>query len=146
MNLPPVVSAAEWQAAHEQLLAKEKEATHASDALAAERRRQPMVRLEKAYGREGPSGAASLRDLLEGRHQLLLYHFMFAPGVNGWPEAGCVGCSMFVDQIGHLAHIHARDTSFALVSRAPLASIEVYRERMGWGLPWYSSAGSDFND
>ena len=146
MNRPPVVSEAEWQAAHEQLLAKEKQATRARDALAAERRRQPMVRIDKAYELEGPSGEASLLDLFDGRHQLLLYHFMFAPGVDGWPEAGCPGCSMFVDQIGHLAHIHARDTSFALVSRAPLAGIEAYRERMGWSLPWYSSAGSGFND
>jgi len=146
VNRPPVVSEAEWQAAHEQLLAKEKQATRARDALAAERRRQPMVRIDKAYELEGPSGEASLLDLFDGRHQLLLYHFMFAPGVDGWPEAGCPGCSMFVDQIGHLAHIHARDTSFALVSRAPLAGIEAYRERMGWSLPWYSSAGSGFND
>ena len=146
MNLPPAVSQAEWQAAHEQLLAKEKEATRARDALAAERRRQPMVRIDKAYELEGPGGAASLLDLFEGRRQLLLYHFMFAPGVNGWPDAGCPGCSMFVDQIGHLAHIHARGTSFALVSLAPLASIEAYRGRMGWSLPWYSSAESDFND
>jgi predicted dithiol-disulfide oxidoreductase (DUF899 family) len=146
VTLPPVVSKAEWQAAHEQLLAQEKEATRASDALAAERRRQPMVRIDKSYELEGPGGAASLLELFEGRRQLLLYHFMFAPGVAGWPEAGCVGCSMFVDQIGHLAHIHARDTTFALVSLAPLGAIEAYRERMGWSLPWYSSAGSDFND
>jgi predicted dithiol-disulfide oxidoreductase (DUF899 family) len=146
VTLPPVVSKAEWQAAHEQLLAQEKEATRASDALAAERRRQPMVRIDKSYELEGQGGAASLLELFEGRRQLLLYHFMFAPGVAGWPEAGCVGCSMFVDQIGHLAHIHARDTTFALVSLAPLGAIEAYRERMGWSLPWYSSAGSDFND
>ncbi len=144
--IPSVVSAAEWQAAHEQLLAKEKEATRARDALAAERRRQPMVKIEEEYVFEGPGGAASLLDLFEGRRQLLLYHFMFAPGVGGWPDAGCPGCSMFVDQIGHLAHIHARDTSFALVSRAPLASIEGYRKRMGWGIPWVSSAASGFND
>ena len=83
--------------------------------------------------------------MFEGRRQLLLYHFMFAPGVDGWPEAGCPGCSMFVDQIGHPAHLHARDTSLALVSRAPLAQLEAYRRRMGWTLPWYSSDGSDFN-
>ena len=146
MSLPQIVSRAEWQAAHEQLLAAEKEATRARDALAAERRRQPMVRIDKQYVLEGPGGEASLLDLFEGRRQLLLYHFMFAPGTGGWPEAGCPGCSMFVDQIGHPAHIHARDTSFALVSRAPLASIEAYRDRMGWSLPWFSSAGSDFND
>ena len=134
----------EWLAAREKLLVKEKEATRARDALAAERRRLPMVRIEKDYVFAGPDGTASLRDLFEGRRQLIVYHFMFAPGVEGWPEAGCRGCSMFVDQIGHLAHLHARDTSFALVSRAPLAHIERYRERMGWTLPWYSSFGSDF--
>jgi predicted dithiol-disulfide oxidoreductase (DUF899 family) len=146
VSLPTVVSAAEWQAAHEQLLANEKEATRARDALAAERRRQPMVRIDREYVFEGPGGQASLVDLFEGRPQLILYHFMFAPGVGGWPSAGCPGCSMFVDQIGHLAHLHARNTSFALVSRAPLATIEPYRERMGWTVPWFSSAGSDFND
>ena len=145
MNLPPVVSAEEWQAAHEELLAKEKEATRARDALAAERRRQPMVEIDKPYVFEGPEGEATLLDLFEGRRQLILYHFMFAPGVDGWPSAGCDGCSMVVDNLGHLAHLHARDTSFVLVSRAPIASIESYRERMGWTVPWYSSAGSDFN-
>jgi predicted dithiol-disulfide oxidoreductase (DUF899 family) len=145
MNLPPVVSQIEWEAAHEELLAKEKEATRARDALAAERRRQPMVRIEKDYVFEGPEGKASLRDLFDGRQQLILYHFMFAPDVEGWPAAGCSGCSMFVDQIGHIAHLHARDTSFALVSRAELAQIESYRKRMGWTIPWFSSAESDFN-
>ena len=145
MVRPRVVPEAEWRAARERLLAKEKEATRARDALAAERRRLPVVRIGKPYAFEGPSGKASLLDLFEGRSQLLLYHFMFAPDVHGWPEAGCPGCSMFVDQIGHLAHLHARDASFALVSRAPLANVERYRKRMGWTVPWYSSAGSDFN-
>jgi predicted dithiol-disulfide oxidoreductase (DUF899 family) len=145
MNLPEVVSPEEWQAAHEKLLATEKEATRARDALAAERRRQPMVEIDKPYVFEGPEGEASLLDLFEGRRQLILYHFMFAPGVDGWPSAGCDGCSMVVDNVGHLAHLHARDTSLVLVSRAPLASIESYRERMGWTIPWFSSAGSDFN-
>ena len=145
MSLPPVVSREEWQAAHEKLLAEEKEATRARDALAAERRRQPMVEIDKAYVFEGPEGEATLLDLFEGRRQLILYHFMFAPGVEGWPSAGCDGCSMVVDNVGHLAHLHARDTSFVLVSRAPIANIESYRERMGWTVPWFSSAGSDFN-
>ena len=143
--LPKIVSQAEWQAAHEGLLAKEKAATRSRDALAAERRRQPMVRIEKDYVFEGSDGKASLLDLFEGRRQLILYHFMFAPGVRGWPDAGCDGCSFFVDQIGHLSHLHARDTSFVLVSRAPIANIERYRKRMGWTVPWFSSAGSDFN-
>jgi predicted dithiol-disulfide oxidoreductase (DUF899 family) len=144
-TLPRIVSPAEWQAAHEKLLAKEKAATRARDALAAERRRQPMVRIDKDYVFEMPRGQVKLRDLFEGRRQLILYHFMFAPGVEGWPAAGCSGCSFFVDQIGHLAHLHARDTSFALVSRAPLANIRRYQKRMGWTVPWASSAGSDFN-
>jgi PPOX class probable F420-dependent enzyme len=145
MKLPPVVSESEWEAAHNRLLVKEKEATRARDALAAERRRLPMVKIEKDYVFEGPDGPARLVDLFDGRRQLILYHFMFAPGVDGWPSAGCDGCSMFVDNVGHLAHLHARDTSFVLVSRAPLTQIEPYRRRMGWTIPWFSSAGSDFN-
>jgi predicted dithiol-disulfide oxidoreductase (DUF899 family) len=145
MNLPQVASKAEWQAASEKLLAREKEATQARDALAAERRRLPMVRIEKDYVFEGSDGKASLLDLFDGRRQLILYHFMFAPGVDGWPSAGCPGCSMFVDQISNLDHLHARDTSFVLVSRAPLVQIEPYRQRMDWTVPWYSSSGSDFN-
>jgi predicted dithiol-disulfide oxidoreductase (DUF899 family) len=141
MNLPPVVSATEWQVARDELLVKEKEGTRARDALAAERRRLPLVQIEKDYVFEGPSGNARLLDLFEGRRQLILYHFMFGPN----QDVGCDGCSMFVDNVGHLAHLHARDTSFALVSRAPLARIEPYRKRMGWSVPWYSSFGSDFN-
>ncbi|MGH8647119.1 MAG: DUF899 domain-containing protein [Gammaproteobacteria bacterium] len=145
MSLPPIVSPAEWQAAHDALLAKEKAATRARDALAAERRRQPMVKIDKPYVFEGSAGNVSLLELFERRRQLILYHFMFGPGAHGWPDAGCPGCSMFVDQVGRLAHLHARDTSFALVSIAPLSKIEAYQKRMGWTIPWYSSAGSDFN-
>jgi predicted dithiol-disulfide oxidoreductase (DUF899 family) len=141
MNLPPVVSPAEWQAARETLLAEEKEATRARDALAARRRRLPVVRIDKDYAFDGPDGEATLLDLFAGRTQLLLYHFMFGPN----QDAGCDGCSMFVDQVGHLAHLHARDTSFALVSRAPFAKIAAYRKRMGWKIPWFSSFNSDFN-
>jgi predicted dithiol-disulfide oxidoreductase (DUF899 family) len=144
-NLPPIVSFAEWQDAREDLLVKEKAATRARDALAAERRRLPMVRIDKQYVFEGERGKASLLDLFEGRRQLILYHFMFAPDVEGWPSAGCPGCSMVVDQVGHLSHLHARDTSFALVSRAPLQNILRYKKRMGWTIPWFSSAGTDFN-
>jgi predicted dithiol-disulfide oxidoreductase (DUF899 family) len=145
MNLPEVVSPEEWQAARERLLVKEKEATRASDALAAERRRLPMVRFDKDYVFEGPDGKVSLPDLFEGRRQLIVYHFMFQPGAPGWPSAGCDGCSMFVDNVGHLSHLHARDTSFALVSQAPIEKIEAYRRRMGWTMPWVSLAGNDFN-
>ena len=141
MNLAPVVSQTEWEAAREEFLVKEKEATRARDSLAAERRRLPRVRVEADYVFDGPNGKATLPDLFEGRTQLLLYHFMFGPN----QDAGCNGCSMFVDQIGHLAHLYARDTSFALVSRAPIAKIEAYRQRMGWTIPWYSSFEGDFN-
>ena len=123
------------------LLHKEKDATRARDALAAERRRLPRVHIEKEYVFDGPEGKATPLDLFEGRRQLLLYHFMFGPN----QDVGCDGCSMFVDQIGHLAHLHARDTSFALVSRAPIEKIAAYKERMGWTIPWYSSFESDFN-
>ena len=140
MKLPAVVSEADWQAARDELLAKEKQATRARDDLAAERRRLPMVEIEKRLRLRGPGRQtrASL-DLFDGRRQLILYHFMFDPGMERWPEAGCGGCSMFADQIGHLAHLHARDTSLVLVSRAPITDIERYRERMGWTMPWYSS-------
>jgi predicted dithiol-disulfide oxidoreductase (DUF899 family) len=145
MELPNVVSAAEWHAAIADIRAKEKAETRRRDALAAERRRLPMVRVEKDYVLEGRDGPARLVDLFAGRTQLLLYHFMFAPGVHGWPDAGCDGCTMFVDQIGHTAHLNARDTSFALVSLAPIERLEAYRRRMGWDVPWYSSGDSDFN-
>jgi predicted dithiol-disulfide oxidoreductase (DUF899 family) len=144
--LPRVVSPEEWQAAREELLAKEKAHTRAGDALAAERRRQPMVRFDNDYAFESKDGAATLLDMFEGRRQLIVYHFMFQPGVEGWADAGCDGCSMVVDNLCHLAHLHARDISFALVSRGPIDKLEAYRERMGWDVPWYSLAGNDFND
>ncbi|MGH8772456.1 MAG: DUF899 domain-containing protein [Burkholderiales bacterium] len=144
-HTPRVVSRAEWQAAHDRLLAKEKAATHARDALAAERRRLPWLRIEKPYVFDGPRDRARLRDLFDGRRQLILYSFMFAPDVNGWPEAGCSGCSFFVDNLGNPAHLHARDVSLAVVSRAPIENIERYRKRIRWTLPWYSSANNDFN-
>jgi predicted dithiol-disulfide oxidoreductase (DUF899 family) len=141
MELPKVVSAEEWEAANERIIAKEKEATRASDALAAERRRQPMMRVEKAYEFDGPEGKASLLDLFEGRRQLFVYSFMFGPN----QEVGCDGCSMVVDQLTDIRHLHARDTSFALVSRAPLEKLLRYRERMGWDdIPWYSWGGGDY--
>ena len=145
-RLPNVVSQAEWLAASKQVLAKEKQLTREHDQLAAERRRMPMVKIDTPYVFDGPAGTVSLLDLFERRRQLIVYHFMFAPGVGGWPTAGCPGCSLVVDQIAHLAHLHARDTSFALVSRAPLSRIQPYQKRMGWTIPWYSSSESDFND
>jgi predicted dithiol-disulfide oxidoreductase (DUF899 family) len=141
INLPEVTSGDEWQAAHDKLLAKEKEATRARDALAAERRRLPMLEIEKEYVLEGPAGKASLLDMFDGRRQLIVYHFMFGPSA----DHGCDGCAMVVDNMGHPSHLHARGTSRVLVSRAPLAKIEPFRERMGWSTPWYSSFDSDFN-
>ncbi|HEX8362755.1 MAG TPA: DUF899 domain-containing protein [Longimicrobium sp.] len=139
--LPPVVTREEWLAARKALLAKEKEATRANDALSAERRSLPAVEIDKEYFFESTDGRVRLLDLFEGRNQLIVYHFMFDPE---WEE-GCSGCSHFADSIGHLEHLHARDTSLVLVSRAPLSRIEPFRARMGWALPWVSSYGSDFN-
>ena len=139
--LPRVVPRDEWRKAHDEIRAQEKAFTRQHDALAARRRELPMVAVEKEYRFEGPEGNVSLLDLFEGRSQLIIYHFMFHPN---WDE-GCDGCSWFVDGVAHPAHLHSRDVSMALVSRAPLEKLEAYRERMGWSLPWYSSAGSDFN-
>ncbi len=144
-SLPKIVSGEEWQRARDRLLVKEKKATRARDALNAERRRLPMVRIEKDYVFDGPNGKVRLLDLFEGRRQLIVYHFMFAPGVGGWPTAGCPGCSMVVDHLGPLEHLHARDTSLVLVSLAPLKNLEAYKKRMGWKAPWVSSAGTSFN-
>jgi len=138
MNLPPVVPPREWNAAREELLVKEKELTRARDALAAERRRMPRQAVTKDYSFEGPDGPVSLLDLFEGRRQLIVYRFFFEPGVSGWPEGGCRGCSLGADQVGHLAHLNARDTTFAYVSRAPQQDVARYRERMGWEVPWYT--------
>ena len=139
MNAPPIVSPQEWAAAREELLVKEKALTRARDALAAERRRMPRMAVEKDYRFEGPDGPASLADLFDGRRQLIVYRFFFEPGVARWPESGCPGCSFMADQVAHLAHLNARDTTFVLASRAPQADIERYRARMGWdGIPWYT--------
>jgi predicted dithiol-disulfide oxidoreductase (DUF899 family) len=141
MAHPHVASREEWVVARKQLLAKEKELTRARDALSAERRRLPMVAVDKEYTFEGPAGPATLLDLFEGRRQLIVDHYMFDPS---WEE-GCMSCAGRVDQYGNLAHLHARDTTMAVVSRAPLAKIEPFKARMGWTFPWYSSHGSDFN-
>jgi predicted dithiol-disulfide oxidoreductase (DUF899 family) len=141
MPLPQIASQDEWLAARKRLLAKEKQLTRQHDEVNAERRRLPMVRIDKEYEFEGPNGKANLVDLFEGRLQLIVYHFMFHPE---WDQ-GCPMCSFFMDQIGHLAHLHARNTTFVAVSRAPIAKIEAFKQRMGWTFPWYSSHGSDFN-
>jgi predicted dithiol-disulfide oxidoreductase (DUF899 family) len=141
MAHPRIVSREEWLAARTALLAEEKEFTRRRDALNAKRRRLPMVAIDKDYAFEGPGGKVSLLDLFDGRRQLIVYHFMFEPDA----AEGCPGCSHVADNIPHLAHLQARDTSFVLVSRARRAEIAPFKARMGWTLPWYSSFGSDFN-
>jgi predicted dithiol-disulfide oxidoreductase (DUF899 family) len=138
---PRVVSAAEWLAARKELQAAEEEAVRALEQIASRRREMPAVKVEKDYVFEGPDGEASLLDLFEGRTQLIVQHFMFDPA---WDE-GCPVCSYQADNVGPLAHLHARDTTYAAVSRAPISKIEPFRRRMGWSFPWYSSHGSDFN-
>ncbi len=138
MNTPPIVSPREWEAAREELLVKEKEMTRARDAMAAQRRRMPMMDVEKDYAFEGPDGRASLLDLFQGRRQLIVYRFFFEPDVAGWPESGCPGCSFLADQVAHLAHLNARDTTLVFVSRAPQADIERWKSRMGWEIPWFT--------
>ena len=138
MNLPPIVSAQEWDAAREALLVKEKELTRARDALAAQRRRMPRLAVEKDYRFLGPDGEVGLRDLFAGRRQLIVYRFFFEPGVHGWPEYGCRGCSFGADQVADLAHLNARDTTLAYVSRAPQADIQRLKAQMGWEVPWYT--------
>jgi predicted dithiol-disulfide oxidoreductase (DUF899 family) len=138
MNTPPIVSRQEWDAAHEEMLVKEKELTHARDTLAAERRRMPWMAVDKEYEFDGPLGKASLIDLFDGRRQLIVYRFFFEPGVDGWPEHGCRGCSFVADQVAHLAHLNTRDTTLAFVSRAPQADIERWKARMGWEIPWFT--------
>jgi len=147
MDAPRVVSSEEWLAARRDLLAREKEATRAKDAVDAARRALPMTEVGKEYVFSGPGGQASLADLFGGRRQLLTYHFMWRHAESGFPgeDQGCPTCSFLADSIGHLSHLHACDTTLVLVSRAPLASIERFERRMGWQVAWYSSAGSDFN-
>ncbi|MEV0774241.1 DUF899 domain-containing protein [Streptomyces sp. NPDC050433] len=141
MNRPAIVSRDEWLTARKELLAQEKAFDRERDALSARRRELPMVEITEPYVFDGPDGDATLLDLFGGRRQLIVYHFMLAPD---W-DAGCSGCSLLADNIGHLAHLHAARTSFTAVSRAPLEKITKFRERMGWDFPWYSSHGTSFN-
>lgn len=143
ITLPEIVSREKWRDERKELLKKEKQLTKMRDAVSTERRRLPMVKIEKDYEFEGPGGKTNLLDLFEDRHQLIIYHFMFDPG---WDE-GCRSCSAWADHIarGHLNHLHACNTTLALVSRAPMSKIQPFKERMGWTFPWYSSYGSDFN-
>jgi predicted dithiol-disulfide oxidoreductase (DUF899 family) len=146
MKLPPIVSPQEWEAARQALLVEEKELTRARDAMAAKRRRMPWMAVEKVYRFEGPDGPASLADLFEGRRQLIVYRAFYAPDVTtypagggAYPERACVGCSFVADQVSHLAHLNARDTTLAFASRAPQAEIQGLKERMDWQqIPWYT--------
>jgi predicted dithiol-disulfide oxidoreductase (DUF899 family) len=139
-NLLEVVSREEWFTARRELLAKEKELTRLRDQLNAERRRLPMVRVEKDYRFE-PDGEVRLADLFDGRPQLVMHHFMHGPDFR----RGCPSCASAADQIGRLRQLHVRNTTLVAVSRAPYPTLAAYRERMGWEFPWYSSYGTDFN-
>jgi predicted dithiol-disulfide oxidoreductase (DUF899 family) len=141
MSVPRIVSADEWLAERKELLAAEEQVTKALAKVSERRRELPAVRVEKEYVFGGPTGQVSLLDMFEGRLQLIVQHFMFDPA---WDE-GCPVCSYQADSVGNLAHLHARNTTFAAVSRAPIGKIEPFRQRMGWAFPWYSSLGSDFN-
>ncbi len=136
------VSAQEWEAARQKLLVKEKELTRARDALAAERRRMPWLPVEKSYTFDTPAGKASLADLFHGRRQLIVYRAFFEPGVHGWPEQACRGCSMVADQVAHLSHLNARDTTLVFASRAPQADIARLKARMEWDMPWVTVTDS----
>jgi predicted dithiol-disulfide oxidoreductase (DUF899 family) len=138
---PKVVTAGEWSTQRQALLEQEKELTRQLDRVNAARRRLPMVKVEKKYTFEGRNGKVTLLDLFEGRRQLIVYHFMFDPA---W-EKGCPGCTGLVDALGDLSMLAQRDTSYTLISRAPLAKLEAFKKAKGWNRPWYSSFGSDFN-
>lgn len=138
-----VVSPQQWQAAWQEMLVKEKEVTRARDALAAQRRRMPWQAVEKRYEFDGPNGRLSLLDLFAGRRQLIVYRAFFEPGVHGWPDHGCIGCSLGADQVSNLSHLHARDTSLVYASRAPQADIARLKARMGWEhIPWVTISDS----
>lgn len=143
MSLPRIATRDEWRAARKELLTKEKDLTKRRDALNTERRNLPMVDVTADYKFDGPDGQVGLLDLFEGRKQLIIYHFMFHPE---WDD-GCSSCTAGVDEVskGFLDHLHTRDTTYALVSRAPLEKLERWKAKRGWSLPWYSSGESDFN-
>lgn len=136
MQIPAIVSRPEWDAAHATLLDQEKELTRARDRMAAERRRMPWLEVGEPYGFDGPDGRVTLADLFAGRRQLIVYRAFFEPGVHGWPDHACPGCSMVADQVAHLAHLNARDTTLVFASRAPQPEIARVKERMGWTMPW----------
>lgn len=135
---PSIVSPDAWEAARLQLLIREKATTRARDALAAERRRMPWTPVQDSYVFDGPEGKVNLLGLFAGRRQLVLYRAFFEPGVLGWPEHACRGCSLGADQVTHVAHLNARDTTLVFASRAPQADIARLKTRMGWAMPWYT--------
>lgn len=141
-ELPPIVPRAQWEVARAELLVREKELFRQKDAVSAARRRLPMVEIDTPYVFDTEAGPLSLWELFDGRSQLIVQHFMFGPD---WGE-GCSGCSMMADHIGPLSHLHAKDTSLVLVSRAPVAKLAAFKDRMGWELPWVSSARTTFNE
>lgn len=138
---PPITSREEWLAHRKELLAQENRLTQNYDRVNAERRRLPMVKIDKDYAFDTPSGSASLNNLFDGRRQLIVYHFMFDPA---W-EKGCSGCTGFVNALGDLSLLAKCDTTFVVVSRAPLAKLDDYKAQKGWHVSWFSSFGSNFN-
>src|SRR5579864_2786173 len=140
MTSHKIVTREQWAAAREELLAREKEYTRLGDELARQRRELPWVPVEKEYRFDADDGTRTMAELFDGRSQLLIYHFMFGPSY----EAGCpVNSSMADGFDGLLPHLHARDVTLLLVSRAPLAKLQAYKQRMGWKVPWVSSANTD---
>lgn len=142
MTHPNVVTPSEWETQRQLLLVKEKALTRARDALAADRRRMPWMAVDRPYEFEGPDGTASLLKLFAERTQLIVYRAFFEPGVFGWPDHACKGCSLVADQVAHVAHLNARDTTLVFVSRAPQSDISRLKNRMGWEMPWYTTNDS----
>lgn len=138
---PRIASRKQWLSLRKEQLKQEKKLTKQYDQVSASRRRLPMVLVEKSYSFDGPKGKLSLLDLFEGRRQLIVYHFMFDPKWN----KGCPGCTGYADSLGDLSMLGERDTSFTLISRAPLPKLKAYKTKKGWSWPWCSSFGSDFN-
>ena len=138
METPPIVSAEDWEATRQRLLVREKELVRARDALAAQRRRMPWLAVDKPYEFDGPEGRVNLLDLFQGRRQLIVYRAFLEPGVDGWPDHACRGCSMIADHVGNLAHLNARNTTLVFASRAGQPDIARVKARMGWQIPWYT--------
>lgn len=141
ISMPNVVPEAEWRVQRVKLLEEEKAHTREKDRINAARRRLPMVKVDKEYEFDTTDGKKSLRDLFEGKRQLLVYHFMFAPD---WEE-GCPGCTGYVDALGDLSDLPKRNSTFVVISRAPLDKLQTYKEKHGWEVNWVSAGDGDFN-